>query len=111
MKMGFEETTLNIAMLWAVIVTLVAALGTYGLILGRRHCESTFFQIVSLGTPICVAITIATLFVWDQTGLQFVIFFLSLALVPTSCVIIACGFVASLVVSVWLSSETGTITG
>ena len=108
-RLGIEETDVNIAMLWTVIITLVAVLGGYGLILGIRNCESTLLRIVSIGIPISVST--AVLCAWVFTDLKLGIFIWGLVLLPSCGVIIICGFVASLVVSIWWQNAIGTDAG
>ena len=88
--------------IWTVIVTLVAAVGTYELVLGFRHSETTLLRMISIGIPICVVVAI--LYVWIFTDLRLGIFIWGVVLLPASGVIAICGFFASLLVSFWFQS-------
>ena len=103
-RLGIEETFLNMTVIWTVIVTLVAAVGTYGLVLGFRHCETTLLRMISIGIPVCVIVAI--LYVWISTDLKLGIFIWGVVLLPASGVIAICGFVASLFVSFWWQPAT-----
>ena len=96
----FEETDANIIALWTAIVGLVGLLGGVGLTLGYRHCDSQLIRVISLG--ITIAIVIAVVHAWCFTDHRPGIAIWALLLLPTSGIIAACAFVASLTVALWL---------